>query len=215
MLKKLLLLGGWLTLFSGCEKQARLNSEKIDALTQRIAQQDELQANQIKVMQAQLAQLAPQLDRETSAYFEKNHDAALFFHTNTLYLLLTIGKQIESQLQAADEAHTAQNSLLQSYYTNQLNTTLLTAIHLEDLMTNQESRVTENINAETRRVSLAVSNALAEQIKITAMPDTDEIGRRQKLEKNLAQMQQDLNAIKAKLETMSQPVMPTNPPTVP
>src|SRR5271170_6131663 len=97
-------------LFCGCNKQAKINNQKIDVLNQKIIQLEQIQSKQMEALQLQLTSLAPMLDKMNNSYFEKNRDDALFFHTNTLYLLLTIGKQIEAQLQAADTEREAQNS---------------------------------------------------------------------------------------------------------
>ena len=195
-------------LLVGCDKQAKINSQKIDILSEKIAHQEQIQSGQMKLLQAQMALLAPQLDKETSAYFEKNHDYALFFHTNTLFLLLTIGKQIEAQLSAADAARTAHDSQTYNFHTNELGTLYLCAAQIEEALNGQQNRMAEGINAETRRVSEVLSNALLEQIKLSATPDAAEMARRGKLESAVAQMQRDLDAIKARLAG-------TNPVTAP
>ena len=200
-------LGGAL-LLGGCDKQAKINSQKIDALSEKVIHQEQIQSKQMALLQAQMAMLAPQLDKETSAYFEKNHDAALFFHTNTLFLLLTIGKQIEAQLSAADAARTAHDSQTYNFHTNELGTLYLCAAQIEEALNGQQIRMAEGINAETRRVSEVLSNALLEQIKLSATPDAAEIARRGKLEAIVVQMQRDLDAIKARLAS-------TNPPAAP
>ena len=195
-------------LLVGCDKQAKINSQKIDILSEKIAHQEQIQSGQMKLLQAQMALLAPQLDKETSAYFEKNHDYALFFHTNTLFLLLTIGKQIEAQLSAADAARTAHDSQTYNFHTNELGTLYLCAAQIEEALNGQQNRMAEGINAETRRVSEVLSNALLEQIKLSATPDAAEMARRGKLEAIVVQMQRDLDAIKARLAG-------TNPVTAP
>ena len=195
-------------LLVGCDKQAKINSQKIDILSEKIAHQDQIQSGQMKLLQAQMALLAPQLDKETSAYFEKNHDYALFFHTNTLFLLLTIGKQIEAQLSAADVARTAHDSQTYNFHTNELGTLYLCAAQIEEALNGQQNRMAEGINAETRRVSEVLSNALLEQIKLSATPDAAEIARRGKLEAIVVQMQRELEVIKVRLAG-------TNPVTAP
>ena len=200
-------LGGAL-LLGGCDKQAKINSQKIDALSEKVIHQEQIQSKQMALLQAQMAMLAPQLDKETSAYFEKNHDAALFFHTNTLFLLLTIGKQIEAQLQAADAARIAHDSQTYGFHTNELNTMYLCAAQIEEAMNGRAGQTEEKINAETKRAGAALSNALLEQIKLAAAPDAAEIARRKKLDAAVAQIQRDLETINARLAN-------TNPPTVP
>ena len=186
-------------LLVGCDKQAKINSQKIDILSEKIAHQEQIQSGQMKLLQAQMALLAPQLDKETSAYFEKNHDYALFFHTNTLFLLLTIGKQIEAQLSAADAARTAHDSQTYNFHTNELGTLYLCAAQIEEALNGQQNRMAEDINAETRRVSEVLSNALLEQIKLSATPDAAEMARRGKLEAIVVQMQRELEVIKVRL----------------
>src|SRR5258706_10745405 len=120
----LLLLAG-AVLLCGCNKQAKINAEKIEILSRNIVQFEQGQASQMAALQAQLAALAPTLDKMSDSYFEKSHDQAMFFHTNTLYLILMVDKKIESQLQVADTERAAQNALAYNYYTNQMNTLYL------------------------------------------------------------------------------------------
>src|ERR1700679_3515104 len=103
-------------LFCGCGKQAKINSEKIEILSQKIVQLEQSQSKQLAMIQSQLTSLAPMLDKMNNYYFEKNHDDAFFYHTNTLYLLLTVGQKIESQLQEADIGRVTQNSLAYYYH---------------------------------------------------------------------------------------------------
>ncbi len=192
----------------GCDKQAKINSQKIDILSDKIVHQEQIQSKQLALLQAQMAMLAPQLDKETSAYFEKNHDYALFFHTNTLFLLITIGKQIEAQLQAADVARTEQNSRTYSYHTNQIGTAYLCAAQIEEELTALTKRLEEKINAETRQTSANMSNALMNQIERSTAPTPLELAWRKQVESELAQIQHELDAIKTRLVS-------TNPPAVP
>ncbi len=202
-----LCLGGLLAL-CGCEKQAKLNSQKIDLLTDKLAQQEQQQSKQLAVLQTQLAMLAPQLDKETSAYFEKNRDYALFFHTNTLFLLLTIGKQIEAQLTAADAARAEQNEHAYHYHTNQLSTAYLCAAQIEEELTALTKKLEEKITAETRQTAAGLSNALANRITSATAPDATEIAWRKQIEAQTAQIQRELQAIRALLAA-------TNPPAAP
>jgi len=187
-------------LFCGCDKQTKINSEKIQILSQNIIQFEQNQSKQMASLQSQLTSLAPMLDKMNNSYFEKNRDDALFFHTNTLYLLLTIGKQIEAQLQAADAESEAQNSLAYYYHTNQLGAMYLSAAQMEDTMDSRESRIEDKINAETRRVS----DALLKQIKLSA-PDAVETAKRKEMEADVAQIQRDLDQIKSRLGITNQP----------
>lgn len=192
-------------LLCGCNQQTKINSQKIDLLSQQIVQLEQAQSKQMALLQTQLISLAPELDKMNNSYFEKNRDDALFFHTNTLYLLLTIGKQIELQLQTADAESAAQNSQVYSYHTNQISTAYLCAAQIEDAMTAQESRMEDNINAETRRVSAALNDALLKQIKLSSAPDAAEIARRKEMEIEVAQIQRDLDIIKVRLASTNQP----------
>jgi hypothetical protein len=214
-------------LFCGCDKQAKINNEKINLLSQKIVQLEQSQARQMAVIQSELTALAPKMERIDSSYFEKNRDDALFFHTNTLFLLLTVGKQIEAQLQTAAAEREVQNALAFSYHTNQLGTLYLCTAQIEDAMNSQESRIgnaltnqenwihdemaeqekriEENIIAASRQSSAALNDALSNQIKQVAVPDADETARRAKTEADIAQIQRDLAAIKLRLTA-------TNPP---
>ncbi len=198
----LLTLGGAL-LLCGCDKQTKLNGQKIDALSQKLAQLEKMQAEQAMLLQSQLKSLPPTLDKLSSTYFEKNHDAALFFHTNTLFLLLTVGKQIESQLRAAEAEQQAQSARVFSYHTNQINLMYLCTAHIEDSLISQEKRIVDKMTAENRQADAALSNALskavsdvlAKQIK-TLVPDAAEVARRRKLESDVAQIQDALARLK-------------------
>lgn len=190
----------------GCNKQAKLNSQKIDILSQKIVKLEQDQDRQIEVLQSELIQLAPELNKMNSTYFEKNRDESLFFHTNTLYLLLTIGKQIETQLQTADTERETENALAYSYHTNQLGTMYLCTAQAEEAMNDQQKAIVDEVNAETRQVNANSTDALLNQIKASAAPDPAEVARRKQMEAEMAQMQQDLEAIKARLGITNQPV---------
>lgn len=192
-------------LLCGCDKQAKINNQKIDLLTKQIIQLEQAQSKQAALLQSQLISLAPQLDKMNSSYFEKNRDDALFFHTNTLYLLLTIGQQIEAQLQTADAERTAQNQKAYAYYTNQVAATYLGTTQIQQALNEQQNRIQENINAETRRVSLALSDVLLKQIKLSTTPDVSEANWRSKMESVVAQIQSDLGSIKAMLANTNTP----------
>ena len=191
-------------LLCGCNKQTKINSQKIDLLSQRIVQLQQDQTKQMALLQAQLTLLAPELSKMNSSYFEKNRDDAFFFHTNTLYLLLTIDKQIESELKVAEADRAAESTQLYGYHTNLMDLTYLCTAQLEGAMTAQEARIEENINAETRRVS----DALSKQVTQATTPDAAEITRRKDLATALAQIQRDLNTIKTQLEVTNQPGVP-------
>jgi len=50
-------------LLCGCGRQAKINSQKIDLLSQKIIQLQQIQSNQAIVLQAQLKSLAPALNQ--------------------------------------------------------------------------------------------------------------------------------------------------------
>jgi hypothetical protein len=193
-------------LLCGCNKQAKINNEKIEILSQKIIQLEQSQSRQMAVIQSQLTSLTPMLDKMNNYYFEKSHDDAFFYHTNTLYLLLTVGQKIESQLQTADAGREAQNSLAYSYHTNQTATMYLCTAQIEDAMAGQESRIENDVNAETRRVGAVLGDAVLKQIKLLA-PDAIETARRKEMEADVAQIQRDFDTIKARLGITNQPAI--------
>ena len=202
----------------GCNQQAKINSQKIDLLTQNIIQLEQKQNQQMAILQSELISIAPNLNKANNIYFEKNHDDALFFHTNTLFLLLTIGKQIEAQLQVADTERNAQNSQIYNYHTNQLEELYLCTAQIETALNNQKSwiqdaqngqekRLEENVNSQIGQANAALSDALQKQIQAAAKPDADEIAWQTKMAADVAQIQSDLVRVKTWLIPMTnQPV---------
>lgn len=178
----------------GCDKQAKINSAKIDILTRNLLQFEQTQAKQAAVVQAQLTALEPMLDKMNDYYFEKNHDEAFFFHTNTLYLVLAVDKKIEAQLQVAETDRAAQNAQAYGYFTNQMGTLFA----IQDALAGQEGRITDKVNAETKQASAAATDALMNQIKLL-VPDADEIARRKELAADVAEIKRELGQIKAQL----------------
>ena len=193
----LLVLAG-LFFLCGCSKQTQTDSETIEALSRKAMQ---LQYSQAR----QLMALAPALAQTNSYYFAKSYDNALFFHTNTLYLLLAISKNIQEQLRAAEADRAADNLPLRQNQTNLADRLFFCTAQITTALAEQEKRMQENLNAETRRVGAALNDSLAKQIRSLA-PDKAEIARRAKLEADVVQIQRDLDAIKARLGI-------TNPPT--
>jgi hypothetical protein len=196
----LLIVAGFLC---GCNKQAKINSQKIDTLSQRITQLEQNQAKQMQILQAELNELAPELNRVNSAYFEKDRDAALFFHTNTLYLLLTIGKQIESQLQLADSEREAQNGLNYAYHTNELGALYICTAQLSQALVDQQKAIVDSVNAETRNAIASSQDAVIAQIKAATAPDPAAAVWRQNMQAELAQLEGKVNALNARLQTNS------------
>jgi hypothetical protein len=191
-------------LLCGCDKQAKINNEKIGILSQKIVQLEQSQAKQMAVIQSELTSLAPMLDKMNNSYFEKNHEDEFFYHTNTLYLLLTVDKKIESQLQVADIERASENSLAYYYHTNQTDTMYFCTAQIQDALTSQESRIEDNVNAETRQVGVTLADALLKQIKLSE-PDAAEIARRKEMASDVAQIKRDVDAIKARLGIANPP----------
>ncbi len=177
-------------LLCGCDKQTKINSEKIELLSRNILQFEQNQVRQMATIQTELTSLGPMLDKMNDFYFEKSHDQAFFFHTNTLYLLLMVDKKIESQLQLADTERAAQNAQAYDYYTNQMTT----LFQVQDALAAQEGRIEDKVNAETK----SVSDELQQQIKLLA-PDAAEIARRQEMAATVAEIKRELDQVKAQL----------------
>jgi hypothetical protein len=194
-------------LLCGCDRQTRLNTEKIELLSQKMVQLQESQARQMAVFQAELTQLAPMMDKMNGIYFEKTHDDALFFHTNTLFLMLTVDKKIESQLQVADTERAADGALAYAYHTNEMDMLHFYHTQLQDALTAQEKSIEDEIaaaHAGTRQLATNLSDELSREIKLSA-PDAAETARWQQMEADVAQMRQDLAALKAQLGQPSVP----------
>jgi maleate cis-trans isomerase len=187
-------------LLCGCNQQAKLNAEKIEALTQQVVQLQQAQARQMAALQAQLTALTPALDRINNSYFEKSHDDAFFFHTNTLYLLLTVDRKIEALLQVAQAERQSDSSLAYYYHTNQTDTIYFSIAQIENALAGMEARLGDKVNAETRRVG----DGLAAQVKLSA-PDAAEIARRREMELEVAQIKSDLDQIVAHLKLTNAP----------
>ena len=187
----------------GCNKQAKINSQKIDTLSQRITQLEQNQARQMQILQTELNELAPELNKANSAYFEKDQDAALFFHTNTLFLLLTIGKQIESQLQLASSEREAQNGMDYAYHTNELGALYICTAQLSQALVDQQKAIVDSVNAETRNAIADSRDAVIAQIKTSTAPDPTAALWRQNMQAELARLEGKVNAINARLQTNS------------
>jgi len=165
-------------------------------------QLQEAQARQMAVFQTQLTSLAPMLDKMNNFYFEKNHDDELFYHTNTLYLLLMVEKKIEAQLQIADTARAADSALAYSYHTNEMDMTYSSAAQIQDAMVTQEKRIEDNVNAMTSQSAASLSDELSKQIKLSA-PDATEAARIKEMAADMAQIKSDLEALKVQLGRMT------------
>ena len=188
----------------GCDKQTQVNTEKIQALSQKIIQLQQNQAKELAALQSQLASLPPMLDKMDSYYYAKGHDDALFYHTNSLQLLLAVDRKIVAQFQDASTERETANSLAYYYHTNQTDTMFFCAAQIEEAMAGQEKRIEDTVNAETRRVGAGVADELQQQIKLSA-PDKTEIARRMEMETEVAQIQHDIELIKARLGITNAP----------
>ena len=185
-------------LLCGCDKQAKINSAKIDLLSRNIVQYEQIQSKQMAAVQGQLTSLAPMLDKMNDFYFEKSHDEAFFFHTNTLYLLLTVDKKIEAHLQLADDERETQNAATYRYYTNQIGA--LYAV--QDALAVQETNIENKVNAETLRVG----GGLLQQIKLAA-PDAAELARRLQLAADAAEIKRVLAQIEVQIGQMTNRIL--------
>lgn len=192
----------------GCDKQTKINTAKIDALAQKVAQLQQLQAKQLAEIQTQLTALTPTLDKMSGTYFAKSHEDAIFFHTNTLYLLLLVDQKIEAELQTAAVERAAEHALVNAYHTNELEAVSIGVAQLKDALAVQGGQIETNINARTTRMIASFSGELAKQIK-EAMPDAAEIARWRQMAADVAQMKSDLARIHAQLGSI---LSPTNHP---
>lgn len=191
-------------LLGGCGKQARVNAEKIQMLSSNIVAFEQSQSNHMAILRSQVASLGPMLDKINGSYFEKTHENAFFFHTNTLYLLLMVDRKIESELQTADTERQAEHLLAYEYHTNELGTLDLFTAQIRDALAAQESRITDNVNAETRKVGGILNADLLKQIKLSA-PDAAETARLKQMEADVAQIKRAVEQIKLQLGPATNP----------
>jgi hypothetical protein len=187
-------------LLCGCNQQAKLNGEKIEALSQEVARLQQNQLREITALQTQLTALTPALDKINGSYFEKSHEDAFFFHTNTLYLLLTVDRKIEAQLQVAETERQADSSLAYYYHTNQTDTMYFCVAQIENALEAQEAQIMDKVNTQTR----GTGDQLAGQIKLL-VPDEAEIARRKELADDVSEIKHDLDEIKARLKITNAP----------
>ena len=187
-------------LLCGCNKQAKLNGEKIEALSQEVARLEQNQLREITALQTQLTALTPALDRINNSYFEKSHEDAFFFHTNTLYLLLTVDRKIEAQLQVAETERQADSSLAYYYHTNQTDTMYFCVAQIESALEAQQAQIVDKVNTQTR----VTGDQLAGQIKLL-IPDEAEIARRKELADDMSEIKRDLDEIKVQLRMTNAP----------
>ena len=205
-------------LVCGCDRQTKVNMQKIEIMSEKMVQLQQSQAKQMAQFQTQITALAPMLDKTNSIYFEKTRDDALFYHTNQLYLILTVDKNIESELKVASSEREAQNSLAYEYHTNSMDLMHSYAVQIQDALTSQEgrlrevlagqeNRIVDKVNSGTGQATTNLGDALLKQIKLT-VPDAAQTAKLREIEADLAQIKKDLAAIKSQLP------LPTNPPAV-
>lgn len=192
-------------LICGCDKQTKINTAKIDALSQQVVALQQIQAKQLTDIQTQLTALAPAMDRINGTYFEKNHEDAFFFHTNTLYLLLLVERKIETQLQTAETERRAEHDLAFGYHTNELAMMSLCATQITEALAGQATQIEAGVNAGTKQIVAAFADELVEQIKASA-PDAAEISRQKQLAADVAQIKSDLTQIRTRLGITNLPV---------
>lgn len=200
----LFLLAG-MALLCGCGKQEKINAQKIDELTQKLVVLQKIQSNQLAGIDAQLNTLAPTMNKVSDSYFEKSHEDAIFFHTNTLYLLLLVDQKIEAELQTAASQRKVEDAQAYDFHTNQMAATYLSTTQIMSAIAEQGNLIQTNINAQTRQMIAILRDDLLEQIK-SSTPDAAEAAQRQQMAADVAQLKNDLAAIKSRLGI-------TNPPT--
>jgi len=132
-----LLLAG-AVLLCGCDKQTRLNTEQIAALSQKLVAIQQIQSH------------------------------AFFYHTNTLFLLLLVDNKIESELQVAAAEREADKALAYAYHTNETDLLRLGISQIQDALAGQENRLMTNLIAETSRTVADQNEAVLEQMKALA-----------------------------------------------
>ena len=191
-------------LLCGCSKQAKINAQKIDELSQKLVVLQQIQSNQLAGIHTQITTIAPTMDKLTDSYFEKSHEDAIFFHTNTLYLLLLVDRKIEAELQTAATERTVEHELAYNFHTNQVAATYLCATQIVSAIAEQGNLIETNVNAQTRQMIAILRDDLLEKIKSPA-PDAAETAQREQLAADVAQLKSDLALIKARLGI-------TNPP---
>jgi hypothetical protein len=108
-------------------------------------------------------------------------------------------------LQTAEIERRDEHLLVQEYHTNQLRAVELSAAQIRDALATQESRITENVNAETRKVGGILNAELLQQIKLSAL-DATSAARLKQMEADVAQIKRALEQIKVLL------AVPTNSP---
>ena len=123
----------------GCDKQTKINTAKIDALSEKVVVIQQVQSKQLADIQTQLTALGPAMDKINGTYFEKNHEDAFFFHTNTLYLLLLVERKIEAELMTAAAERHAEHDLAFAYHTNEIASSSLAVAQINEALADLEA----------------------------------------------------------------------------
>ena len=155
-------------------------------------------------LQSGLNSLAPMLDKINGTYFEKSHEDAFFFHTNTLYLLLTVDRKIEAELQVAEHERQFEHDLAFYYHTNETDTMYFCVAQIQDALAGQEIRILDKVNSQTRQSLQSLNDELVKQIKLSA-PDDAEIARRKQLAADVSEIKRELEAIRLQLAASNPP----------
>jgi hypothetical protein len=187
-----------LALVCGCNKDIRSNTEKIDALTQKMFVLQQKQAQQLANVQKLLASLPVQLDETQLEYFVKGQEKALFYQTNVLFLLVTVDKRIQSQLQEAADARAAASKTAHDYHTNETELTLYSAAQIIGALTEQEQRIMAKVQTDIQQSTASVGNLLTNQIRQLAADKSVE-NQLKSIAASLAQLQRDLEQIKTRM----------------
>jgi hypothetical protein len=186
--------------FAGCDQQTKLTVEQVAEQTRKLTVLQENQARQVAQLQAQLTELGPRFDKMNSAYFEKSYTDAFFFHTNTLYLILAVDRQIESALKAVENKQQAEQNRTYVYHTNLL--ALMQDSRAETIaaVLEQQAKLETNVVKESRQIA----SGLMRQIQ-TLAPDADELAWRKQLAADLRQIKSELALVKAALAPAGPP----------
>lgn len=188
----------------GCNKQVQVNTEKIDVLTRKMFAVQQDQSKQLAEIQAQLAALAARQNKTAADYFASNQERALFYHTNTLYFLLTVDKKIQAEFQLAQAAGNTAGDRAFFYHTNELDTLYFCTTQIANALAAQEKRLTDSLKTETGQLDAA----MASQKNAATADHAETLKRIQAIEASLAQVQTALGQLQVQLGKLSAPATP-------
>jgi hypothetical protein len=117
-------------------------------------------------------------------------------------LLLMVDKKIEAHLQVADDERQAESSRAYAYHTNAMELLQFSNTQIQDALASQETRLTDKLDAEARRISADLHEELLNQIKLLT-PDATEIARRNALAADLGEVKRALAQIQSQLARMT------------